>query len=221
MGQKIILFLFLLWASFLQGQRPGFNYQAIVTNNAEIEIPGTNVKENSVPLGLEDIIVRFSVSNENEIEYIEEHIVTTDAGGMISLIVGLGTPVSATFSNIDFDGKEKYLNVEYNILSDNEGFTFIDFREIFYIPHPGDDDDDDDQEIVSAEIEEIITAVENQLIFITPVPITSIQKIDVYRNGARISFRRFLPNRIQIERAARCYEGDEIRIVQFSTSKVD
>ena len=218
MGQKIILFLFLLWASFLQGQRPGFNYQAIVTNNAEIEIPGTNVKENSVPLGLEDIIVRFSVSNENEIEYIEEHIVTTDAGGMISLIVGLGTPVSATFSNIDFDGKEKYLNVEYNILSDNEGFTFIDFREIFYIPHPG---DSDDKEIDSDEHEEIRIATDNQLLFNTPVTITTIQKIDVYRNGVRISFIRKYPNKIEIEKDITCYEGDEIRIVQFSTSKVD
>ena len=67
-AKKIILFLFLLGASFLQGQTPGFNYQAVILNTSEIEIPGTNVKENQVPLGLEDVTFRFSISNKNKIE---------------------------------------------------------------------------------------------------------------------------------------------------------
>ena len=124
--KKIILFLFLLVSSFLHGQTQGLNYQAVILNTSEIEIPGTNVKENQVPLGLEDITFRFSVSNKDEIEYIEEQTVTTDASGMVSLIVGEGTPIRATFQDIVWDGKLKYLNIEIDILNNNDGFIFLD-----------------------------------------------------------------------------------------------
>ena len=124
--KKIILFLFLLVTSFLHGQTQGLNYQAVILNTSEIEIPGTNVKENQVPLGLEDITFRFSVSNKDEIEYIEEQTVTTDASGMVSLIVGEGTPIRATFQDIVWDGKLKYLNIEIDILNNNDGFIFLD-----------------------------------------------------------------------------------------------
>ena len=209
-AKKIILFLFLLGASFLQGQTPGFNYQTVILNTSEIEIPGTNVKENQVPLGLEDITFRFSISNKNAIEYIEEQTVTTDAGGMVSLIVGEGTPISATFNDIVWDGKEKYLNVEIDILSNNDGFIFLDAQKILYIPHPTSNNN-----TITATEQFVIIAVDGQLLFTTPLPITDIQKIDVYRNGARISFTRINGTTIQIDKEATCYQGDEIRIVQL------
>ena len=207
-AKKIILFLFLLGASFLQGQTPGFNYQAVILNTSEIEIPGTNVKENQVPLGLEDVTFRFSISNENKIEYIEEQTVTTDASGMVSLIVGEGTPISATFNDIVWDGEEKYLNVEIDILSNNDGFIFLDAQKILYIPPPIRNNTTSTEQFV-------ITAVDGQLFFTTPLPITDIRKIDVYRNGARISFTQINATTIQIEKEATCYLGDEIRIVQL------
>lgn len=206
-AKKIILFLFLLGASFLQGQTPGFNYQAVILNTSEIEIPGTNVKENQVPLGLEDITFRFSISNKNNIEYIEEQTVTTDASGMVSLIVGEGTPISATFNDIVWDGEEKYLNVEIDILSNNDGFIFLDAQKILYIPPPIRNNTTTEQDV--------ITAVDGQLLFTTPLPITDIRKIDVYRNGARISFTQIDATTIQIDKEATCYLGDEIRIVQL------
>lgn len=206
-AKKIILFLFLLGASFLQGQTPGFNYQAVILNTSEIEIPGTNVKENQVPLGLEDITFRFSISNKNNIEYIEEQTVTTDASGMVSLIVGEGTPISATFNDIVWDGEEKYLNVEIDILSNNDGFIFLDAQKILYIPPPIRNNTTTEQDV--------ITAIDGQLLFTTPLPITDIRKIDVYRNGARISFTRINGTTIQIDKEATCYLGDEIRIVQL------
>ena len=207
-AKKIILFLFLLGASFLQGQTPGFNYQAVILNTSEIEIPGTNVKENQVPLGLEDITFRFSISNKNNIEYIEEQTVTTDASGMVSLIVGEGTPISATFNDIVWDGEEKYLNVEIDILSNNDGFIFLDAQKILYIPPPIRNNTTSTEQFV-------ITAVDGQLLFTTPLPITDIRKIDVYRNGARIGFTQINATTIQIEKEATCYQGDEIRIVQL------
>ena len=203
-AKKIILFLFLLGASFLQGQTPGLNYQAVILNTSEIEIPGTNVKENQVPLGLEDITFRFSISNKNNIEYIEEQTVTTDASGMVSLIVGEGTPISATFNDIVWDGEEKYLNVEIDILSNNDSFTFLEIQKILYIPNNP-----------KSTKQSVTTAVDGQLLFTTPLPITDTQKIDVFRNGARISFIQIDANTIQIDKEATCYQGDEIRIVQL------
>ena len=133
---KILILVFFVSASFLHAQTPGMNYQAIILNNATIEIPGTDVKENQVPLGLTEVTFRFSISNENEIEYTEDQTVMTDENGMISLIVGEGTPVYASFNDIVWDGRLKYLNVEINILSNNEGFVFLDTQKILYIPHP-------------------------------------------------------------------------------------
>ncbi|WP_158837962.1 hypothetical protein [Polaribacter sp. L3A8] len=133
---NILLFLFLASSSIMLGQTPGFNYQALILNTEEIQIPGTNVSENSIPLGLEDVTLRFTITNEAGIEYIEEHTITTDKNGMVSVIVGEGTPVNYTFSNINWDGKLKYLNVELNILNNNQGFVFLDSQKILYIPQP-------------------------------------------------------------------------------------
>ena len=136
-SHKIQLFLFLLTNTFLFGQTPGFNYQALILNNEEIQIPGTNVLENKVPLGLEEITIRFTITNETAVEYIEEHTISTDENGMVSLIVGEGTPINNTFYDINWDGKLKHLNVELNILNDNDGFVFLDSQKILYIPQPG------------------------------------------------------------------------------------
>jgi hypothetical protein len=133
---KIWLLFFLLGTTILSAQTPGFNYQALILNSEEIQIPGTNVVENKVPLGLEDVILRFTITDENNIEYIEEHTVTTDENGMVSLIVGEGTPVTNNFDDINWDGELKYLNVELNILNNNNGFVFLDTQKILYIPHP-------------------------------------------------------------------------------------
>ena len=378
---KILIVVFFMSASFLYAQTPGMNYQAIILNNAAIEIPGTDVQENQVPLGLTQVTFRFYISNENEIEYTEDQTVMTDENGMISLIVGEGTPVYASFNDIVWDGKLKSLNVEINILSNNEGFVFLDTQKILYIPHPthgtssgrlviinnitnigpppyengtliwvknyeenenstlliyngtdwvpvasdydptnelglivvADADTRDTQfnpatvgdqvwnqasnciEVyngtnwvslntlvinasnglyeenntikLGGDLEEpttintstintlaiknleestaanddviiserdtgvlkkrslssflqqkqvVLTAINGQLRFTTPLPISSIEKLDVYRNGARISFIMINETTIELETEAICYEGDQIRIVQVN-----
>jgi hypothetical protein len=135
---KLGLIFSLLISTIVLGQTPGFNYQALILNNVEIQIPGTNVKDNKVALSLEDVVLRFTITNEASVEYIEDHTVTTDENGMVSLIVGEGTPIIYTFQDIIWDGKLKYLNVELNIPSNNEGFVFLDTQKILYIPHPTD-----------------------------------------------------------------------------------
>ncbi|MDD7914253.1 hypothetical protein [Polaribacter ponticola] len=121
---KICFFFLLLTSAIALGQTPGFNYQALILNNEEVQIPGTDVTENKIPLSSEDIILRFTITNEAGIEYTEEHKITTEENGMVSIIVGEGTPINFRFEDILWDGKLKYLNVELNILSNNDGFVF-------------------------------------------------------------------------------------------------
>lgn len=133
-----ITILFSLFAlTNLFAQTTGFNYQALILNANEIQIPGTDVVENQVPLGLEEVTFRFSILNENGVEYVEEQSVTTDESGLVSLIVGDGIPINSTFDDIVWDGEIKYLHVEIDILNDDESFVVLDHQKILYLPHPG------------------------------------------------------------------------------------
>lgn len=67
---------------------------------------------------------------------------------------------------------------------------------------------------ISQQKQVILTATDGQLTFATPEPISSIDKLSVYRNGARISFIVVNATTIELEPEAICYQGDEIRIVQ-------
>lgn len=134
--RNLILLLFsFLYISNTLAQSPGFNYQAMILNNQNIQIPGTDVSNSNTPLSLEDLIVRFTITNENNVEYVEEHITSTDEFGMISLIVGDGYSVNEySFDDIIWDGKPKYLKVEFDIEKDNDGFFELDNQKILYIP---------------------------------------------------------------------------------------
>jgi hypothetical protein len=52
--------------------------------------------------------------------------------------------------------------------------------------------------------------------FATPMSITDMDKIDVYRNGIRVGFSKLDDNTIRLEADATCHAGDEIRIVQLN-----
>jgi hypothetical protein len=210
---KIILFFIsFIYANILIAQTPGFNYQALILNSSKILIPGTDVQLGAVPLSLEEIKLRFTITNEFEIEYTEEHAITTDENGMVAVIVGEGIPITNFFKDISWDGKPKFLNVELNIPSDNTRFSFLDTQKILYIPQPS-----NINSINSfAEQEQVvIIATDGQLQFTTPLPITNENNIKVFRNGAFVAFKAINANTIEIEPEAICYKNDKIRIVQL------
>lgn len=62
----------------------------------------------------------------------------------------------------------------------------------------------------------IIVASNGQTQFAPPRIVTEIDKIDVYRNGARVAFSVINATTIEVEPEATCFEGDEIRIVQLN-----
>lgn len=61
----------------------------------------------------------------------------------------------------------------------------------------------------------IITATNGQIQFNPPLNIADSQKVNVYRNGVRIDFTVVNNTTIELEPEAICYQGDQIRIVQF------
>ena len=207
---KIILFFIsFIYANILIAQTPGFNYQALILNSSKILIPGTDVQVGEVPLSLEEIKLRFTITNEFEIEYTEEHAITTDESGMVAVIVGEGIPITNFFKDISWDGKPKFFSVELNIPSDNNRFSFLDTQKILYIPQPSNINSFAEQEQI------LIIATAGQLQFTTPLPITNEDKIKVFRNGAFVAFRAINANTIELEPQAICYKNDKIRIVQF------
>ena len=134
--QTVLVMIFIFMnKGLLFAQTAGINYQALILNSEDIQIPGQNVEENQVILGLEDISFRFTISDGTFQDlYIENQSTTTDENGMVSLIVGEGTPTFSTFDAIVWDGTPKYLNVEIDIHSQNQGFVFLDLQKILYLP---------------------------------------------------------------------------------------
>lgn len=133
-----LVFMLILMSKSSFAQTAGINYQALISNSEEIQIPGADVEENQVALGFEDVSFRFSISDGTFQDlYIEEQATTTDENGMVSLIVGDGTPLFSTFEAIVWDGTLKYLNVEIDIHSQNQGYVFLDIQKILYLPQSG------------------------------------------------------------------------------------
>lgn len=65
--------------------------------------------------------------------------------------------------------------------------------------------------------EQVVIIAENgQTQFEAPLVISDINKLDVYRNGARIAFTLVNTTTIEVDPEAICFEGDEIRIVQIN-----
>ncbi|HMQ77789.1 MAG TPA: hypothetical protein PKE21_17040 [Flavobacteriales bacterium] len=72
----------------------GFNYQAVVRDT------------NGDPLPNQNVGVQLVISCGILQPYVEDHSVTTDANGLMDLVIGEGTPVfgSAPFNTIDWSG---------------------------------------------------------------------------------------------------------------------
>ncbi len=104
MAKLFALFSFLLIFNTAHSQAPqGIPYQAAAHNSSGAVLASTAVS------------VRFSIRDSTAtgaIHYRETHSITTDASGIFSVNVGLGTPVTGTFAGINWGSNAKYLQVE-------------------------------------------------------------------------------------------------------------
>lgn len=128
--------LVLIFPAF--GQLQGISYQAMLTDESNnTEIPGVDIEGSTISNA--NITIRFSILNEPEqIIYQEQQATTTDAFGMVNVVIGTGETTGNSpggFQDIDWDGTAKNLKVE--VLLEDEGAEFIDFgtQSLYYVPY--------------------------------------------------------------------------------------
>src|SRR5688572_13903274 len=105
MKKLLTITAILLFTDFVDAQAPqALNYQAVARTADGVIIPTQNIS------------VRFSildVSVTGTVLYSETHNVTTNSYGLFTLAIGRGTPVTSTFSSINWaSGTDKFLKVE-------------------------------------------------------------------------------------------------------------
>jgi len=92
----------------------GVSYQA-VARNASGEILANQ------PVGLRVSIL--ANSSTGDVRYVETHTATSDAFGVLSFVIGGGTPTGGTFSNINWSGETIYVKLEADFAG---GTTYAD-----------------------------------------------------------------------------------------------
>ena len=139
MKKNILLSVLLLVANWAWAQTQGISYQAMLSDTENpFEIPGVDIEGSAISEA--SLTIRFSILNEPEqVVYQEEQATTTDAFGMINVVIGTGTPTgnsTGNFSDIDWDGTPKNLRVEILLDEDETGeFSELSLQPLYYVPY--------------------------------------------------------------------------------------
>ena len=137
MKKLIILILSLFVMANVYGQIQGITYQAVIIDKTPQEVPGVDITGNILPN--HPVQVRFSILDvAGTIEYQEEHATTTDAYGMINLLIGSGTVTSSspnTFIEIDWNGAPKDLKVDISLSTTEVFYTDFSFEKLVFVPY--------------------------------------------------------------------------------------
>ena len=131
------LFLILLFISSLGfSQSSGITYQAVIYNPAGEELPG--VDNPYAPLPNQDICLQFGIVDaDGNVEYQEEVQVTTDAFGMVNLLIGTNTQTggsAADFAGIQWTADAKFLKVDLDIKGSCTDFEELSNQPFTYVP---------------------------------------------------------------------------------------
>jgi len=125
--RKMGLFLVLAGACMtLQAQVPnGINYQAMALDTA------------GNPLQNQTIGIRMGIVEQNSSNapvYQETHALSTDASGIFSLQIGMGTATINTMDSVDWANSPVYLKVEID-RNGGANYSLIGFTEFFTVPY--------------------------------------------------------------------------------------
>jgi len=121
-----MLWVFLLLTVNVFSQAPqGFNYQAVVRDNA-----GTPLTEQSV--GIKISLLQGAV--DGTVVYSETHSPTTNSFGLVTLEIGDGTVVSGDLSSVDWGSNTYYLKVEMDATGGTT-YTEMGTSQILSVPY--------------------------------------------------------------------------------------
>jgi len=120
MKKQILLALALLLNSLMFAQGGGFNYKALITNGGSA-------------LSNQAVNIKFTVLENGATNvYQETQSATTDANGIVSVIVGEGNTVSGNFTTIDWANNPYFLKVE---IDSGSGYQDFGTNELKAVPY--------------------------------------------------------------------------------------
>jgi len=124
--QLFTTFLLFLMLGYSYAQVPqAFNYQAVARNNAGNVLP------------LQDLGVRISLhvgSESGDVVYSETFTPTTNEFGLFTLSIGTGTPVTGTFSTINWSDYQYWLQVEMD-MSGGTSYADMGTSKLLSVPY--------------------------------------------------------------------------------------
>ena len=122
----IIAFAHFLINSSIFAQAPQkMSYQAVIRNSNDSLLVST-------PVGMRISLVQSSPTGT--VVYSETQTASTNANGLVSLQIGMGTALSGTFSGIDWAAGPYYVKTETD-LNGGTNYTIISSNEILSVPY--------------------------------------------------------------------------------------
>ena len=122
----IIALAHLLICSSIFAQAPQkMSYQAVIRNSNDSLLVST-------PVGMRISLVQSSPTGT--VVYSETQTATTNANGLVSLQIGMGTAVSGTFASIDWAAGPYYVKTETD-LSGGTNYTITSSNELLSVPY--------------------------------------------------------------------------------------
>jgi len=133
---KNIIYALLLFSSLAFSQSSGITYQAVIYNPSGEELPG--VDNPYAPLVNQDICLQFGIVDaDGNLEYQEQVQVTTDAFGMVNLLIGTNTQTggyASDFAGVQWTADAKFLVVDLDIKGTCSDFEELSNQPFTYVP---------------------------------------------------------------------------------------
>ena len=135
--KKIYLLVLFVFGFSAFAQQKGISYQAVIINPKAVAAPGYN--GSSIPLANKSICLSFQIVNSaNQVEYQESQSITTDAYGMVNVVIGTGTSGTGLVANLDgvnWNQGSKKLVVGVNTDGVCSNYTEISNQVLNYTPY--------------------------------------------------------------------------------------
>ncbi len=128
--KKLLLIAFLILSSFLVNAQKGISYQAVILDPNPIEIPGKDIT--GQPLVNGSVWVKFVLTSGSITQFQEVHQTSTDAYGLVNLIIG--SVANSAFNSITWDANQKTLEV-YVSFNQGASYTKVSDQKLYYNPY--------------------------------------------------------------------------------------
>lgn len=112
------------WGGMSNAQSPlGLNYQAVITDNQGQALANTSV---TLRLGI------YSGASGTIREYEESHLLTTSENGLVNLVIGQGSVLNGSFSEIKWGAGAHFVKVE---VDRGQGYTNMGMMQLQSVPY--------------------------------------------------------------------------------------